>query len=168
MRQPQDERRKASEKRPHLRLPWQSGLKGDKITPLSTALGRFTEKTDVGLNLCRNPRFGGRKGLPQLFRFGPISPFSSNLSNSRSLFSWICSDLFRILPICSSFQNKTGKPLSATPPCKSPTLADLLCDFRIWVLQGLLGKDVPGWAFALHNLAAQNLSKVANILSYTF
>ena len=65
-------------------------------------------------------------GHPGLFRFVPISPFSSDLFRFgvRSLLSGIP----RFVPICSVFfrfvfrtnQNKSGKPLSADPFCKSP------------------------------------------------
>ena len=50
-------------------------------------------------------------GHPDLFRFVPLVFGTAP----------ICSDLLRFLPIC--FQNKSeksGKPLSADPLCKSP------------------------------------------------
>ena len=100
----------------------------------------------------RSPQFGvSRRGSP---RFVPICsdfpPFSSDLfqfallvsgicsdfpPSSSDLFRFallvfgICSDLFRFAPISSDLfseqnQNKSGKPLSADPFCKSPNDED--------------------------------------------
>ena len=87
---------------------------------------------------CRIPHFGvTERGHPDLFQFVPISPFSSDLFRFAVLVFGnapiFCSDffrLFRFLPISSDFfrfvfrtnQNKSGKPLSADPFCKSPIL----------------------------------------------
>ena len=72
------------------------------------------------------------RGHPDLFRFVPISPFSSDLR--RTLFSGIpqfvpiCSDFFRFVPICSDLfrfvfrtnQNKSGKPPFCRPLLQVP------------------------------------------------
>ena len=86
----------------------------------------------------RSPHFGvGRRVLPRFvpicsnfpvfFRFVPISPFSSDLFRFALLVFAICSDLFRFAPFSSDLfrfvfrtnQNRSGKPLSADPFCKS-------------------------------------------------
>ena len=61
---------------------------------------------------------------PDLFRFVPISPFSSDLFRFAFLNCFQeCPDLFRFVPFSSDLfrfvfrtnQNKSGKPLSADP-----------------------------------------------------
>ena len=67
-------------------------------------------------------------GHPDLFRFVPISPFSSDLFRFAFLVfrnTPICSDLLRFVPI--GFQNKSGKAPSADPFCKPPTYKNLDC-----------------------------------------
>ena len=76
------------------------------------------------------------RGHPDLFRFVPISPFSSNLFRFAFLVFWnapICSDwlrfhLFRF--VFRTNQNKSGKPLSAGPFCKSPIGKDKTTGYR--------------------------------------
>ena len=79
------------------------------------------------------------RGHPDLFRFVPIcSPFSADLFRFALLLfgnAPICSDLLRFAPISSDLfrfvfrtnQNKSGKPLSADPFCKSLTCEHFSC-----------------------------------------
>ena len=68
------------------------------------------------------PNLGSaERGHPDLFRFVPISPFSFDLFGFALLVFGnvpICSDLLRF--VFRTNQNKSGKPLSADPFCKSP------------------------------------------------
>ena len=75
--------------------------------------------------LSFSPNLGSAEGgHPDFFRFPRFLPICSDL---RSLFA----GMPRFVPICSDFfrfvfrtnQNKLGKPLSADPFCKSPTIA---------------------------------------------
>ena len=89
-------------------------------TVLSTLSARIGLTRDSG-----PPNLGSAEGgLPDLFRFVPISPFSSYLFRFACGNTPICSDLLRFLPVCSEvFQNKSEqirKPLSADPFCKTP------------------------------------------------
>ena len=82
----------------------------DQNNPLSVLQDPPTLKAE-------SPIWGRQKGVT---RFVLISPFCSDLSSSFSgipRFVPICSDFFGFVPIC--FQNKSGKPLSAHPTCKS-------------------------------------------------
>ena len=73
-------------------------------------ISRSRYEAALCLVLIRAPTVGSEKGgLPDLLRFPRFLP--------------ICSDLLRFLPICS--QNKSGKPLSADPFCKSPISSQL-------------------------------------------
>ena len=89
------------------------------------------------------PQFGvGRRGSP---RFVPICsdfPFSSDLFRFAFLVCGnipICSDLFRFALFSSDLfrfgfrtnRNKSGKPLSADPFCKSPIIASNLVFLRL-------------------------------------
>ena len=78
-----------------------------------------------------------RRGPPW---FVPISPFSSDLRSSTALGFREYPDLFRFIPSCSDFfrflfrtnQNKSGKPLSADPSCKSPKKTHTLFQHKLF------------------------------------
>ena len=85
-------------------------------------------------SFIRSPWFGvGREGLPRFvpicsdfpvfFRFVPICAPCFREYPDLFRFVPICSVFFRFVPICfRTNQNKSGKPLSADPFCKSPII----------------------------------------------
>ena len=101
-----------------------------------------------------SPDLGSAEGgHPILFRFVPISPFSSDLFRFAFLVfgnTPICSDLFRFAPFSSDLfrfvfrtnQNKSGKPLSADPFCKSPNILGLQQLSRSLIVSRFLRKSL--------------------------
>ena len=105
-------------------LVWTTGSPNDHFTvPLT-----HPRKGSTYLN-SEPPNLGSAEGgHPDLFRFYPISPFSSDLFRFAPICFRECPDLFRFVLFSSDLfrfvfrtsQNKSGQPLSADPFCKSP------------------------------------------------
>ena len=83
--------------------------------------------------------------FPFAFLFCGNTPISSDLFR----FAPISSDLFRF--VCRTIQNKSGKPLSADPFCKSPiNIVFSLSAHAIWISACLRSSSAPGFRHRTH------------------
>ena len=97
--------------------PWAKYFFGAEIH--RKKLFQINSESPIWVGRRGSPRFAPIcSDFPVFFRFVPICVPCLREYPDLFRFVLICSVFFRFVPIC--FQNKSGKPLSADPFCKSP------------------------------------------------